>query len=175
MDLGADIDPHRVVVFGNSGLDGVNARRLLALVHAALAVFARPLGALALGAERYGVRCRLHLLHGEHGVSARAGGAARAHSAVRASGGLLRPGVAATVRERPTDSEDDAHGHGCREHCGHTRIERGQSNAGRQMKVMILPGDDGANGVFGPSWLDNEPEQHVDHVDKPDSLRCASG
>ena len=40
--------------------------------------------------------------------------------------------------------------------------------------MIIIPGDDGANRVLGASGLDDEPEQHVDHVDKPDSLRGGS-
>ena len=34
--------------------------------------------------------------------------------------------------------------------------------------MIIIPGDDGANRVLGASGLDDEPEQHVDHVDDPD-------
>ena len=34
-----------------------------------------------------------------------------------------------------------------------------------------LPGDDGLDRVFDASGLDDEPEQHVSHVDQPDSLQ----
>lgn len=56
----------------------------------------------------------------------------------------------ATVLERATDGKDDTEGHRGGEYSSHT-------------------GDDRANRVIDARRRDDEPEEHVDHVHKPDS------
>jgi len=64
-------------------------------------------------------------------------------------GGGGGAGKGAARDEGAADGEDDAHGHGDGEDGGHG-------------------GDDGFDGVFGAGGGDDEPEEHVDHVDDPD-------
>ena len=60
-----------------------------------------------------------------------------------------RAGVDASLGEGSADGENDAKGHGGGEDGGHR-------------------GDGGLDGVLVVSGLDDEPEEHVDHVNKPD-------
>lgn len=75
-------------------------------------------------------------------------------NAARAGGGRVGvggSGVGTTVDQGTADGEDDAHGHGGGDDGGHAR-------------------DDGLNGVFDAGGRHDEPEEHVGHVDRPDSL-----
>lgn len=115
-----------------------------------IAVLVTPVLRLCLCTETEGEGTLLGVLKGEDGA-ALWGSAAGADDVCRG----VRVGVGgadsegATVLERAADGEDDAQGHGGREYSGHA-------------------GDDRANGVDLARRLDDEPEEHVDHVHEPD-------
>ena len=85
-----------------------------------------------------------HTNTGTRGTSARK--IVRGAAAGRVDG---RASVVATLGEGPANGEDDAEGH-----CG------GEDGGHRS--------DSGLDGVFFVGGLDDEPEEHVDHVDDPD-------
>jgi hypothetical protein len=59
-------------------------------------------------------------------------------------------GEGASVVEGAANREDDAEGHGGGENGGHA-------------------GNDGLDGIVDACWVHDEPEEHVNHVDEPDS------
>ena len=114
-----------------------------------VAVFVAPVLGLGLGGETDSVGALLGVLEREHGAAllGRATGADDVCGRVGVGVGGA-DGEGTTVLEGAANGEDDTEGHRGREYGSHARY-------------------DGPNWVVNARWLDDEPEEHVDHVHKP--------